>query len=154
MKNMKIAALAFGAVLMAAPIMGFAQDNATVPATNDQTTTQGTGYGRHMHRMDPNKRLEWMSKKLNLTEDQKAKLQPILQDQFQQMKAVREDASLNREQKRDKMNQIRQTFHPQVVAVLSPDQQQKLEQMKANREAHRGKRAPAAAPEGSTPQPQ
>jgi protein CpxP len=149
MKNMKIAALSLGAVLMAAPIMGLAQENATAPASNDQTTTQGTGYGRHMHRMDPAKRLEWMSKKLNLTDDQKAKLQPILQDEFQQMKAVRDDASLNREQTRDKMMQLRQTFHPQVTAVLTPDQQQKLEQMKQNRESRRGKGA-----NSSTQQPQ
>ena len=152
MKSMKIAALSLGAVLMAAPILGLAQENATAPPSNDQTTAQGTGYGRHMHRMDPAKRLEWMGKKLNLTDDQKAKLQPILQDEFQQMKTVRDDASLNREQKRDKMMQIRQTFHPQVTAVLTPDQQQKLEQMKKNRESRRGKGA--AAPDSSTQQPQ
>ena len=151
MKNMKLAALAFGAVLMAAPIMGFAQENATPPAnSNDQTTTQAPAGSRHMHRMDPNKRLQWMSKKLNLTDNQKAKLQPILQDEFQQMKAVRDDASLNRDQKHEKMMQIRQTFQPQVTAVLTPDQQQKLEQMKANREARHGKGAPA--PQNNAPQ--
>lgn len=154
MKHMKMAAFALSAVLLAAPLTGFAQENTTAPASNDQATTQAPASSRHMRRMDPNKRLEWMSKKLNLTEDQKAKLQPILQDEFQQMKAVRDDASLNRDQKHEKMMQIRQTFQPQVTAVLTPNQQQKLEQMKEKREARHGKGAPAAAPQSSTPQPQ
>ncbi len=140
MKQVKIAALALGAVLAAAPL--FAQENTTTPpATNDQTTTQSMGRHGHMRKADPAKRLEWMSKKLNLTDEQKTKLQPIFQDEFQQMKAVREDTSLSREQKRDKMKQIHETFHPQVMAVLTPDQQQKLEQMRANRQARRGKGA-------------
>lgn len=151
MKQVKIAALALGAVLMAAPL--FAQDNTTPPATNEQTTTQSMGAHGHMRQADPAKRLEWMSKKLNLTDEQKTKLQPIFQDEFQQMKAAREDTSLNREQKRDKVKQIHETFHPQVMAVLTPDQQQKLKQMRANREARRGKGAPAGQ-SNSTQQPQ
>ena len=35
-----------------------------------------------------------LSEKLNLTEDQKAKLKPIFQDQAQQLKAVSDDPSL------------------------------------------------------------
>lgn len=149
MKHLNIAALTLGAALMAAPVLGMAQDNSTAPATTEQAPAPGQ---RHMRRADPAKRLEWMSKKLNLTEDQKTKLQPIFNDQFQQMKAVREDTSLTREQKRDKMKQIHETFHPQVMAVLTPDQQQKLEQMRANREARRGKGAPASQ-ENNTQQP-
>ncbi len=150
MKHMRVAALTLGAVLMAAPLTGFAQENSATPPANDQTTMQGMGRHGHMRQADPAKRLEWMSKKLNLTDEQKTKLQPIFQDEFQQMKAVREDTSLSREQKRDKMKQIHETFHPQVMAVLTPDQQQKLEQMRANR---RGKGAPAGQG-NSTQQPQ
>ncbi len=150
MKHMKVAALALGAVLMAAPLTGFAQDNSAAPPAKDQTTTQGMGRHGHMRQADPAKRLEWMSKKLNLTDEQKTKLQPIFQDEFQQMKAVREDTSLSREQKRDKMKQIHETFHPQVMAVLTPDQQQKLEQMRANRAARGGQNAPATP--GNNPQ--
>jgi hypothetical protein len=32
-----------------------------------------------------------LSERLNLTEDQKAKLKPILQDQVQQLRALRDD---------------------------------------------------------------
>jgi len=160
MKNVNIAALALSAALMAAPVLGVAQENSAAPATTEQAPAMsqqgpGQGMGRHGHMRaaDPAKRLEWMSKKLNLTDDQKAKLQPIFNDEFQQMKAVREDTSLNREQKRDKMKQIHETFHPQVLAVLTPDQQQKLEQMRAARQAKRGKGAPATQ-ENNTQQPQ
>lgn len=154
MKHMKVAALALGAVLLAAPLTGLAQDNTSAPPpANDQTTSQGTGRHAHMRHADPAKRLQWMSKKLNLTDEQKTKLQPIFQDEFQQMKAVREDTSLSREQKRGKMKQIHETFHPQVLAVLTPDQQQKLEQMRANRAARRGK-GTSATQDNSTQQPQ
>jgi Spy/CpxP family protein refolding chaperone len=153
MKHLKTAAFALGAVLLAAPTMGFAQENATPPASNDQATTQAMGNRGHMRQADPAKRLEWMSKKLNLTDDQKAKLQPIFQDEFQQMKAVRDDASLSREQRHEKMMQIRQTFHPQVTAVLTPEQQQKLEQMKQERASRRGGKGAPANPDNSTPQP-
>ena len=43
--------------------------------------------------------LQMLSEKLNLTEDQKAKLKPILQDQAQQMKGLHDDASLTPEQR-------------------------------------------------------
>jgi len=152
MKHLTIAALTLGAALMAAPVLGMAQDNSAAPATTEQAPAQATGHRGHMRHADPAKRLDWMSKKLNLTEDQKTKLQPIFNDEFQQMKAVREDNSLTREQKRDKMKQIHETFHPQVMAVLTPDQQQKLEQMRANREAKRGKRAPSSQ-DNNTQQP-
>ena len=152
MKHLTIAALTLGAALMAAPVLGIAQDNSAAPATTEQAPAQTTGQRGHMRHADPAKRLEWMGKKLNLTEDQKTKLQPIFNDEFQQMKAVREDNSLTREQKRDKMKQIHETFHPQVMAVLTPDQQQKLEQMRAKREAKRGKQAPASQ-DNNTQQP-
>ncbi len=152
MKHFNIAALALGAALMAAPVLGMAQENSAAPATTTTEQAPAQGQRGHMRHADPAKRLEWMSKKLNLTEDQKTKLQPIFNDEFQQMKAVREDTSLTRDQKRDKMKQIHETFHPQVMAVLTPDQQQKLEQMRANREARRGKGAPASQ-DNNTQQP-
>lgn len=70
--------------------------------------------------------LQMLSEKLNLTDDQKAKLKPILQ----QMKAVREDSSLSEEQKRAKMKPIHESLHDQINAVLTPEQQAKFKQMR------------------------
>jgi Spy/CpxP family protein refolding chaperone len=66
---------------------------------------------------------------LNLTEEQKTKLRPILMDERQQMEAVRNDTSLSPEQKMAKVQQIRETASPKIKAVLTPEQLKKLADM-------------------------
>jgi Spy/CpxP family protein refolding chaperone len=78
----------------------------------------------------PESRLEEMSKQLNLTDDQKAKLKPILQDEAQQLQAVHNDASLSQDQKKAKAKEIHAAFKPQVNNVLTPDQQKQWKEMK------------------------
>jgi hypothetical protein len=58
-----------------------------------------------MHRDRVGERLEWLSQHLNLTEDQKKQLKPILAGEFKQMRAVGEDVSLTQDQKGEKMEQ-------------------------------------------------
>jgi Spy/CpxP family protein refolding chaperone len=70
------------------------------------------------------------TEKLNLTDEQRTKLKPILQDQAQQVKAVRDDTALSQEQKTAKMKAIHASFHDQINAVLTPEQQAKLKEMK------------------------
>jgi periplasmic protein CpxP/Spy len=83
--------------------------------------------------------LQMLSEKLNLTDDQKAKLKPILEDEMQQMKAVREDSSLSQEQRRAKMKSIHESLHEQINAVLTPEQQAKFKQMRQEQmEKHKG----------------
>jgi periplasmic protein CpxP/Spy len=77
--------------------------------------------------------LQNMSSQLNLTDDQKQKIQPILQSQFQQAKAVQDDSSLSPDQRKAKMQEIRQSTHSQIGPILTPDQQKKWEAMKAGK---------------------
>ena len=83
-------------------------------------------------------RLEWLSQHLNLSEDQKKQLKPILSDEFKQMTAVGEDASLTQDQKREKMKQIHEASRPQVQAILTPEQRQKFAQMKEEAKERHG----------------
>lgn len=78
----------------------------------------------------PETHLQMLTEKLNLTDEQKAKLKPILQDQEQQLKAVRDDTSLSQEQKIAKKKAIHESFHDQINSVLTPEQQDKFKQMK------------------------
>jgi len=78
----------------------------------------------------PEAHLQMLSEKLNLTEDQKAKVKPILEDQVQQLRSVRDDSSLTPEQKAAKKKAIHETTHDQINAVLTPDQQAKFKEMK------------------------
>jgi Spy/CpxP family protein refolding chaperone len=78
----------------------------------------------------PDAHLQMLSDKLNLTEDEKAKLRPILQDQEKQLKAVHDDTSLSQEQRIAKKKAIHESFHEQINAVLTPEQQAKFKEMK------------------------
>jgi len=60
-----------------------------------QAPTPDKHAGMHHNGESADQHLQMLTEKLNLTDDQKAKLKPILQDQMQQMKTVREDSSLS-----------------------------------------------------------
>ena len=78
----------------------------------------------------PDAHLQMLTEKLNLTDEQSAKLKPIFQDQAEQLKAVRNDTSLSPEQKAAKKKTIHESFHEQINAVLTPEQQAKFKEMR------------------------
>jgi len=90
------------------------------------------GRGDRLHH-----RMKMLSERLKLTDDQKAKLAPILQSEGDQLKAIRDDASLTREQKRDKARAVQQASKPQIRALLTPEQQKQLDEMKDQRRERR-----------------
>ena len=90
---------------------------------------------------------------LNLTEEQKTKLRPIIADENQQMEAVRNDSSLSMEQKVAKANQIRETASPKIRAVLTPEQLQKLAELQKARQQQGGS-SQQSAPASGTQKPQ
>ena len=95
--------------------------------------------GEHPDASSPEAHLQMLTEKLNLTADQKAKVKPILEDQAQQMKAVREDASLSQEQQKAKMKAIHGSCHDQINGVLTPEQQTKFKQLEQeSMEKHKG----------------
>jgi Spy/CpxP family protein refolding chaperone len=75
-------------------------------------------------------KLQQMSTELNLTDAQKQQLQPILQSQAQEIKAVKSDASLSDDQKQAKAKEIHQNYKSQISSILTPDQQKKLATMR------------------------
>ena len=103
----------------------------------------------HRHGMEGNGdgRLQHLSQELNLTDDQKAKLKPILESEWQEMKPVRDDAALSREQKHEKMKGIHEKYQAQVAGVLTPEQQEKWKKMQQERMDRRGKMDKGAAEE-------
>lgn len=111
------------------------QTSQTPPAS---APAQAGAMGVHMGG-SPEAHLQMLSEKLNLTDDQKAKLKPILQDEAQQLKAVHDDASLSPEEKHAKMKTIHESLHDQINGVLTPEQQAKWKQMKQEgMEKHKG----------------
>ena len=74
-----------------------------------------------------------MSRELTLTEDQKAKLKPIFQQEWQEMKPIQDDASLTPDQKKAKAKEVHEKYKTQIQSVLTPEQQAKWKQIKAEK---------------------
>ena len=75
-------------------------------------------------------KLHQLSTELGLTDDQKSKIKPVLQDEVRQMNSVSDDTSMSQDQKNAKMEQIHESANTQIQSVLTPEQQTKLSQMK------------------------
>ena len=97
-----------------------------------QQTGQGMGRGmghRPMESVDD--QIKHLTKKLKLSDDQQAKLKPILEDQRKQMEAIHNDSSLSREDRFSKMQALRQSSDAQIKSVLNEEQQKNFDKMRA-----------------------
>ena len=72
-------------------------------------------------------KLQAISQQLNLTPQQKAKILPILADEGPKVEAIKNNSSLPGFQKMQQIRTIHQQTDPQMKAILSPDQYQKLQ---------------------------
>jgi Spy/CpxP family protein refolding chaperone len=70
---------------------------------------------------------EAISQQLNLTPQQKVKILPILRDELPKVQAIKNDNSLTRMQKAQQIRGIHQQTDPQMKAILSQEQYQKLQ---------------------------
>lgn len=112
-----------------------------------QGSSQGEGKGQHA--ANPQQQLAHLTKQLQLTADQQAKIGPILQNRDQQIQALRADTSLSPSDRRAKVMTIVQDSTRQVDALLTDAQR---DQWKALREKamehaqeHRGQGAPSSS---------
>jgi hypothetical protein len=88
---------------------------------------------------------------LQLTNEQKAKLQPIIQEEMRQIQVVRDDPSMPMDQKRAKILQIKQTEFPKIQAILTPEQQKKLADMQMRAQQQAGQAGSSSASPSSSP---
>ncbi len=138
----------------------FAQDEQNGPPPPPQAGQQsGQGMERHMGRGGPimsvDDQLKHLTKKLNLSADQQAKLKPILEDQRTQLEAIHSDSTLSREDRFSKMQTLRQSSDTQIKSVLNEDQQKNFDKMREEQQGRMGKwrkgGGNAAPPSGSAP---
>jgi periplasmic protein CpxP/Spy len=78
-------------------------------------------------------RLKQLSEALGLTEDQITKIKPIVTEEVAAMAALMQDKNLDREARRAKMTEIRDSFSPKIEALLTPEQKTKWEGLKKMR---------------------
>jgi Spy/CpxP family protein refolding chaperone len=86
---------------------------------------------------DPQQQLARLSRKLQLTPAQEAKIGPILQSRQQQMQQLRADASTAPSDRRTKMRAIMQDSNTQLQSVLTDSQKQQYQQMMQQAMQHR-----------------
>ncbi len=99
-----------------------------VPAVQAQQGPAGP------RRADPEQRraqAERVAEHLELSAEQKTRMQEINRAQQEAMQQIRADESLSREQRREKAAAVRENFEQQRRAVLTPDQQGKADAMRA-----------------------
>lgn len=114
---------------------------ATIPARAQEQDTQQAG-ARQMP--SPDDVVQRLGQKLNLSDDQKAQIKPIIADRQQKMQALRSDTSLRRGQKGQQMKSIMEDSDKKINAILTPDQQKQYaqleQQMKERRQSRRQNR--------------
>src|SRR5207253_1427586 len=92
---------------------------------------------------------------LNLTADQKTKLESIHRSERDQIQAVRNDASLSPQDTEAKIRSIQDSARQQAMRVLTPEQLQKLKDRRENGpRGFGGRRGPRGGGLGGPPQGQ
>jgi len=102
--------------------LAFAQQTATPPPTP-----------RHHHAHNPQRETARLTKKLNLTADQSAKLEPILADRDQKIATLTNDTTISPVVREQQIKAIHQQTRQQLATVLTPDQ---LQQLHSRRHGH------------------
>jgi Spy/CpxP family protein refolding chaperone len=103
----------------------------------DQETDGSQRQGGRGWRHDP---MEHMTESLNLTADQKAKIQPILDEAKPKIQEIHREAMR-------KSKVVMQDTMAKIRPLLTPEQQKKLDEQQNERHGHRGARRGGALPE-------
>jgi Spy/CpxP family protein refolding chaperone len=136
--------LSLAAMMLGLPIAGLLRADDQAPPVQsgpsiqpDQSTPPDTGEKpQHLHMMNPQRMLQRLSEQVNLTDDQKAKILPLLQAQADQLKALHDDTSLSDDEKHEKMRDIMQSTRKQIGDLLTPEQKEKFKSMHGGAHAH------------------
>ncbi len=94
--------------------------------------------GRHGHMGMPSveDHVKHLTKELNLTEDQQAKVKSILEEQHKQIASLRQDSTLSPEDRRAKFQEIHQKTSQEIREALNKDQQSKFDEVESK---HKGR---------------
>ncbi len=127
------------------------------PPDQQQQGAPPNGQMQGPHRMDPERRVEMLQRRLELNESQTAEVRQIFTESHAQMETIRSNASLAPEDRRAQMMTLHQGEQARIRAVLTPDQQVKFDAMEQKMREHRaeegGQGAPVPPPPSGSPQP-
>lgn len=99
---------------------------------------EGFGIGRGCEMPGVDDHLTFLSGKLNLSQDQQARIKRIVDDQLAQLQKVREDETLSREERMNKVHSLRAASASRVREELTDDQKPKFDAMQQEMRASNG----------------
>jgi Spy/CpxP family protein refolding chaperone len=126
-----LATLAVGSLLALSQTL-YAQDSNKAPVNPPAGAQPGTPPGAPPggpRGMRGGPTVDQLAKALDLTDEQKTKVKPILDARDEKMKAMRADTSLAPEDRRTKMRSIFEETQEQMKGVLTPEQFEKYQKM-------------------------
>ncbi len=122
----------------------------TPPSTPQSTPTPGDSTAAGPSAQDQARAtIEKVSADLNLTPEQKSKLEPILTNEIQLVHTLKADTSMTTEQKQAKFKDQLTSDHAKIDAILTPEQKTKLGQLNQQKaqEQGGGSGSPATPPQ-------
>lgn len=129
-KTLMLAAIAVGGLLAGIPVQ--AQDASNQPAATPPPMRR------------PAMNADGLAKQLDLTDDQKTKVKPVLDDMQKQQADLRNDTSLSRADQMTKRKEIRDAASAKLKEILTPEQYAKWEKMGPGNRRPGAPGAPAA----------
>jgi hypothetical protein len=136
MKSRLLGVLTLAGVVGLSPTVRAAESSATTQPAPATTQPAQDKRGAAIRQ-----RMQEVAKELGLTDTQREQLKPILQAEFAKMKALREDQSLTRPEKLEKIKAIRAELLPQLKEILTLDQLEKWQKIRQERPAEAGSSA-------------
>ncbi|MCP1372792.1 hypothetical protein [Dyella lutea] len=128
-----IALLGFGLV----SVQAMAQDASTTPPAGARVEK------------DPQRQVRHLSRLLDLSPQQAAALAPVIAQRQQQLAQLRQDPSMDKRVRRDRLRSIQRDTDAQIQSVLTDSQKQKYAQWKQQlQERRQQKRQGSSAADG------
>lgn len=145
---LKLTVIAAGLAVTALPAARAADQTPPPAGGTDNPAAQPEHPGWRGRHMDPARRIQRLAEVLGLTTEQQTKLKAVFKEEGAKMRAVFQDSSLSREDRRAKLMELRKDIRPKIDAILTPEQQKKLEKMQ-----RRGRRWRHGGPDNQPPPP-
>ena len=123
------------------------QESASNPPNEGAPSGGRPGRGANLEN-----RLENLSKQLNLTDQQKEKIRPLLRNEAERIKAVRSNTSLTQGEARRRIATIRRNTNQHIAEFLTPEQKKQWQDMRQERRGGGGPQGGQGGPaEGGGP---
>lgn len=100
----------------------------TATASQAQVTDNRGQKPRHEMRKGHDQAMQ----KLNLTDAQKTQMKTIMENQRSEMQSLK-NSNLPKDQQQEKRKAIQEKYHTQMQTILTPEQKQQMDQMRAQR---------------------